>query len=433
LRFFFNFLLLYILFILRAGFYLNNLSSFWGPPHFVESPFKFRVGLYLGIVEEDHGDAFGSGVNRASRVEGKASAGEILVNEDVRKSFTIIWGEPKTLQLFSDLGEKEIKKLPPMKMYSFNWETYIKQHPENSLPTLVLKQFRDASVTPFNLGLADIANRIPVIWPVVPRAGVNAIHCGQLTIIRLLAMLGSPIIVLIADCGVTNNISKEHAETFKEDINSFATKMGIRNIRYYFMSQMFVPRCENCDKFHRHFQKVISQLPLEKLVAANNKTYSEPVKAAINQAPTLDFLKPALTIASILHIAEQVDKKCIVVVGYDEQIQWEGALDSLSNIRDQFGVLFNPILKLKDGEQVHQTERVPLYYSWEKIVEDMEKYDLANWLTKLHVFLSNFPESSVVIDGVTINPTEWQNGGNIDEKIDKNILAKFVFDNILTK
>jgi hypothetical protein len=30
LRFCFNFLLLHILFILRAGFYLNNLSSFWG-------------------------------------------------------------------------------------------------------------------------------------------------------------------------------------------------------------------------------------------------------------------------------------------------------------------------------------------------------------------------------------------------------------------
>jgi 3-phenylpropionate/trans-cinnamate dioxygenase ferredoxin subunit len=36
LRFFFNFLLLYILFILRAGFYLNNLSSFWGPPQTVD-------------------------------------------------------------------------------------------------------------------------------------------------------------------------------------------------------------------------------------------------------------------------------------------------------------------------------------------------------------------------------------------------------------
>src|SRR5271157_5190940 len=37
LRFCFNFLLLFILFILRAGFYLNNLSSFWGPPHKISS------------------------------------------------------------------------------------------------------------------------------------------------------------------------------------------------------------------------------------------------------------------------------------------------------------------------------------------------------------------------------------------------------------
>jgi hypothetical protein len=33
LRFCFNFLLLHILFILGAELYLNNLSSFWGPPH----------------------------------------------------------------------------------------------------------------------------------------------------------------------------------------------------------------------------------------------------------------------------------------------------------------------------------------------------------------------------------------------------------------
>src|SRR5271157_4062579 len=32
LRFCFNFLLLFILFILGAELYLNNLSSFWGPP-----------------------------------------------------------------------------------------------------------------------------------------------------------------------------------------------------------------------------------------------------------------------------------------------------------------------------------------------------------------------------------------------------------------
>jgi hypothetical protein len=36
LRFCFNFLLLFILFILGAELYLNNLSSFWGPPQWSE-------------------------------------------------------------------------------------------------------------------------------------------------------------------------------------------------------------------------------------------------------------------------------------------------------------------------------------------------------------------------------------------------------------
>jgi len=44
LRFFFNFLLLHILFILGAELYLNNLSSFWGPP---QSTTFAMIGLYL--------------------------------------------------------------------------------------------------------------------------------------------------------------------------------------------------------------------------------------------------------------------------------------------------------------------------------------------------------------------------------------------------
>jgi hypothetical protein len=43
LRFLFNFLLLFILFILGAELYLNNLSSFRGPPQTCREYFKISV------------------------------------------------------------------------------------------------------------------------------------------------------------------------------------------------------------------------------------------------------------------------------------------------------------------------------------------------------------------------------------------------------
>lgn len=414
--------------------FASQLQSFYRPqPNYVESPLKFRIGLFLGVIEEQGTmDAFGSGVNRASRVESNTPAGSVWVNDDFLKSITVVWGEPKAKQLFSDQGDIQVKKLPPMKLYSFDWQSYTRQYPENGLPALVRNHLENASVIVWNLPLSDISGQPPVIWPVVPRDGVNAIHCGQLAIIRLLAMLGSPINVLIADCGATANPTREYSENFKKKIDSFSNKIGIRNVRYDFMTDMFSPGCESCQDFHRHFQKVISQLTLEKLVAANNKDYSEAVKEAIKQAPTLDFLKPALTISSILHLSKREGRKCIVVVGHDERILWQGAHYSIPDTVGQFGVLFNPILKMKEGAQVHQTERIPLYYSWDQIVEDMEKYDLANWLTKLHLFLSSFPAASVVINDVSIKPADWLDGKSIEEKIDKAALARQVFTNILT-
>jgi class 3 adenylate cyclase len=411
-----------------------QLQEFYHPsPNYSESPFKLRIGLFCGVVQQEpkKKDAFGSGVNRASRVESNTPVGSVWVNEELVSYVSKVWGASST-GLFSDLGDIQVKKLGTIKMQSFNWRDYIDQHSAKGLSSLVLQHLNDATVVPFNLGLPDISAKLPVVWPVVPRGGINAIHCGQLIIMRLLAMLGAPINVLIADCGA-NNISREYSETFRRDIDSFATKMGMKDIRYYFMSDMFIPRCEGCDEFHRQFQKVISHLTFNELVDANNKAYEDSVKDEIKQGFVLDFLKPALTIASILHFSKLEHKKCIVVVGLDERIQWERAIDALPDTRDQFGVLFNPVLNLKEGAQVRQTELVTLYYSWQQLLDDMEKYDFVNWLTKLHLFLLCFPASSVDINGISIQPKDWKGNKNIEEKIDKQTMAKQVFDRILAR
>ena len=85
----------------------------------------------------------------------------------------------------------------------------------------MFKHFGEASITPANARLADIASLPLIIWPVVPRDGVNAIHRGQLEIIRLLAMMGSKVHVLIADCGVAENYPRPYSEEFRKMIDDY--------------------------------------------------------------------------------------------------------------------------------------------------------------------------------------------------------------------
>ena len=50
-----------------------------------DSECALRIGLHLGeIVEADDGDVYGDGVNVASRIEGQAQAGQVVVSEAVQ-------------------------------------------------------------------------------------------------------------------------------------------------------------------------------------------------------------------------------------------------------------------------------------------------------------------------------------------------------------
>jgi len=413
-----------------------QLQQFYQPhPNYSKAPVISRIGLYLGVVDRREHDAFGSGVNQAARVEGKAEPGTIWLNKELMEAICKVWGEVNARPFFASEGEFELKGIknpPKQELYSFKWQDYIKIHPDKSLSSIVFKHFQDASVIITNLTLADFGNQPSIIWPVKPRDNVNAIHCGQLEIMRLLAMLGFQVNVLIADCGATP-IPRVYSENFKNMIEKFAHSRGIRNLKYTFMSDLFTPKCPGCDEFHRHFQNVISQLTFQTLLNINNKDYDTNVKDAISRAATLDFLHPALTISAVLHLSKQIGRKCIIVAGYDEKIQWEEALDSIPYTRDQFGVLFNPILNNKDGTyQGRQTKNWPLYFSWQRMIPDMEKYNLTIWLTKLHLFLYHFPSPSIKIGDIWFSPKDWQSDPEFEKRIYKEALAKDVFNKILT-
>jgi adenylate cyclase len=77
-----------------------------------ERRLQARVGIHLGEVRIDRGDVFGEPVNIASRIEGLAGPGEVLLGESVWLSMNR--AEART----EELGERHLKGVPePIRIY----------------------------------------------------------------------------------------------------------------------------------------------------------------------------------------------------------------------------------------------------------------------------------------------------------------------------
>lgn len=80
-----------------------------------ERRIEFRVGIHLGdVVEESDGDLMGDGVNIASRLEGVAVPGTIVLSEDAYRQV-----KARLDIAVSDLGETKLKNIAdPMRVYA---------------------------------------------------------------------------------------------------------------------------------------------------------------------------------------------------------------------------------------------------------------------------------------------------------------------------
>lgn len=76
----------------------------------------FRMGLHLGDVILDEGDVYGEGINIASRLEGKANPGGIVLSEDAYRQV-----KQKTKLDFDEIGDLKLKNIPtPIRAYTLS-------------------------------------------------------------------------------------------------------------------------------------------------------------------------------------------------------------------------------------------------------------------------------------------------------------------------
>lgn len=397
-------------------------------PCFRQPPIRVRIGLYLGVVEPVGNDVLGSGVNRAARTQGEADPCEILLNKDLVTQIERVWAAPDVAKYLSSTGELPLDGIAsPQELFLFDWQQYGYDHPEIGQARLIYEHLRRASVEPSMLEPEDLARPGTLIWPVVPRDLLTAIHRGQTEIVRLLALLGWNINLLIADCGARNNYDRTYSSAFSEKLEHYVAGRGVGHISIEYLSDFFDPEYEGYNRVQAIFRGITVDLTLQDLLNINNKEYSDDVKEEIKRSATLDCLRPALSIAAVLYLVETAGQKGIVVAGADEKIQWERAYD-IPNTRGHIGVMMNPILKVDPTHQSRQSRNWPSWPSPEALLREMNSNNnLAWWTYNLHAFVPAFPAGSVTIGGEDVPPQEWTNELDVPAKVRREALVEYVW------
>lgn len=412
-----------------------QMQEFYKAQHcFNRTPqLRVRIALFLGVVDITEDDIFGYGVNAAARVQGESSPTMVVVNKDLVDQIEKVWGVPKTKGFFEEIGERELKGLSKKhRLYSFKWEKFSSENSQFGISKQIHMHLEQASVEFSNLGFDEFAKLGKIIWPVVPREIVTAIHRAQAEIVKLLAMMGWNIQLLITDCG-TQNQERKYSDRFRERLETYMKSIGITHMEVIYMSDLYDPQYANHTKVQSLFRTVSSKLTLNDLLAINNKGYSVVVKEEKETSPALDFLRPALSIAAVLYLSVREGHKVVILAGKDERIQWERAY-RLPESRPKIGVLMIPVLKDNKEYQRQQKQNWPIWDSLPALKLDMEASNLAWWTFCLHAFIPAFPSPFVEIgkdeSKPEISPNDWPEEleMTIPSSIDKDKLAVTVWN-----
>lgn len=402
-------------------------------PALTRNHLGLRIGIGLGTLSQEDGDAFGPGVNESARVSGAADAGEIVLNEQLANNLRVAWGDGIFDSYVLFQKEVEQKGIGVRTLYWFNWKKFGQDHTERGLSQLVRSHFEAAKVELFNVSLQRLAAPGTIIWPVVPRDLATAIHRAQTEIVRLMALLGWRLTILISDCGTAHNLPRKYSESFQEHLRRHLARRQINVENWLFMSDLYAPSFTDYSLVQTKFRLLAQHFKLGDLLQAKEKDLPQDQKAEIRSQSTLGSLVPILTSAAVLYLAEASKKEnTVVLAGKDENFQWEHTLlfRDTELAWDLIGIIMNPVLKdnLPEGQvQKRHTKGLPIWYSQQHLLESLGNSNLAWWLFRLCCFLPAFPATSVDIDGRTIQPDSWADQFRNEDVVNVEALVEYVW------
>lgn len=392
---------------------------------------EVRISIFSGEARVGATDIDGSAINLASRIENIAKPGQVVMNGTLSDSLKAPWGPEKFGRLITSIGTHPMKggDPPEQELYQLDWSQFCLDSPDDSLSGLIWNHLRAANVDKQNLVVSDLSKPGVVIWPAVPRDVVTAIHRGQTEIIRLLALLGWEVHLLIEDCAGTGEYPRSYSDSFQAKMEHYLSSRDLRLNRISRLSDYYKTSHEDYEKTQELFKEVTAKLSFEQMERINNKHYN-PTEVLLRRSSTLKFLSPALSIAVVIHLAQAIDQKVIIVSGEDERKQWRGSYN-IPNARAKIAAIMNPILKQDPEHQAFQSSSWPIWDSEGELIEAMtsaEPTNLAWWLFNLHAFIPAFPHTSVEIGSNRFAPTDWPNREQIPETIQAPDLARKVWD-----
>jgi hypothetical protein len=404
-------------------------SYYQAQPALTTAPVPLRVSLYSGDARVGEDDIDGMAINLAARLENIANPGQIIVNSTLTNSLRTVWGPEQFKNLVASIGEHEIKGDDPPKQELFEivWSRF-ESGSHDSLAGLVFSHLKTANVDISNLSNADLAKPGMIIWPAVPREVVTAIHRAQIEIIRLLALLGWQVHLLIEDCDGSGELPVARSNAFKSKIETYMERRGLKLAQTSRLSEYYKLTHPNYQEVQDLFKEVTSKLSLQTMHSINKKDYDENRAAQIPNHTTLKFLTPALSIAVVIHLARTQEAKGLVVSGWDERRQWTGSYN-VANAREKMGALMHPVLSHGLDYQVFQDLSWPIWESEGALIDAMtapEQNNLAWWVANLHAFVPAFPSPYVEI-GAGKFPHDWPNREEIPDSIQAADIANSVW------
>ena len=404
------------------------LQEYYKPqPALERRELQLKIGLGFGVVQDVSQDVLGSGANKAARIQNHAQPGQVLVDQEFVDGLVKASG-PRFRGYFNSIGEKELRGIEPrlQELFLFDWENYARDNPNESLAGAIHRQLQQADVETSLLNPEVFSRAGIIIWPVVPRDIVTAIHRGQTEMVRLLAYLGWRVKLLIADCGAKNNYERPYADRFHKNLRGYLLKRQVNVEESFFLSDFFDPKNQEYDRMQSLFRAIASDLTLQDLLDINNKKYSRGVIKEIRDTATLDCLRPALSLAAVSHLVEKESRRSIVISGADEQILWERAY-SIRTTQDKIGVLMNPVLTQHGTYTGRQTRKWPSWPSKKALVRGMKNTNLGWWTFRLHAYLPAFPAMAVPLGTANVTPENWKNQLTIPDEVDREALADHVW------
>lgn len=363
---------------------------------------QIRIGLHRGLVkvekngDKEEFDVFGNSVNFASRLESNAPVGTILVSNNIlqdledmygKNSHALFWGKSHSLK-FKGYDEE-------VGAYELNRDYFFHENKEVSFPALAHAHLSSLGINFSNVTIDDFLSPGVLLWPVVPRSHVNLLHHGFIEIMRIFALAGWSIEILLADFG-KDELKEEDLKDFTEKLCEILGKRNVRPAEIYKLSDFITKANQSdcCALTHDFFYpslKAIKGVAMKSIIV---KKYLID-EAFPQEKSTLNILQPILTLAGVRLLLKkrgESENKNIVLSGIDEKDMWEKCV-TLER-RERHKLAAAQIGLLETSKSQYNQNTTDLYWlSEQSLLEDMKKDDsnIKKWSYD-HIFaMSQFP------------------------------------------